>query len=118
MYGSHQHCVLCTLSLLLFLVASLCCVTLDGEIVAATLACCEERAAWTAGGTAPPGTERPSDHKTRIASRPEREKGFPEGLDGVGVVDRGVISWIPRLLPLLAPCFDLLFPIFQEDIVV
>ena len=86
------------------------CVTLDGDTDAATLACCDDSAACTAGGrAAPPGRARFSAHRTRIASRPDC--GFPLGLPGVGVVERGSMSWVDRPF---AGCFDLLFPSFQD----
>lgn len=62
---------------------------LDGETDAATLACWEFKADCTAGGTETPGGRlRPSAQSTRMASKPEREFGFPSGLPGVGVVER------------------------------
>ena len=57
--------------------ASLCWVTDEGETDAASLACCESRAFWTAGGnTVPYGTLNPSAQSTRIAKSPEREPVF------------------------------------------
>lgn len=64
--------------------------TLDGETEAASFACCVESAACTAGGRGVPGgSARPSAQRTRIVKRPVRDVGFPSGLAGVGVVERG-----------------------------
>lgn len=49
-----------------------------------------------------------------MARRPEREMGLPVGLDGVGVVERGVRSWMERLDDPLDGPLDLLLPIFQD----
>jgi hypothetical protein len=76
--------------------ASRLCVTLEGETDAATLACCVDSAACTEEGTVvPTGRARPSAHRTRMLRRPVREVGFPPGLLGVGVVDRGGSSGHP-----------------------
>jgi hypothetical protein len=62
--------------LLFAFLRSLSCVTEDGETAAATFACCEDKAAWTAGGmVVPDGRARPSAHRTRIVRRPVRAWG-------------------------------------------
>jgi len=84
MYGSVTN-------LLPFVLARRCCCTLEGETEAATLACWDARAFWTAGGRAvPDGKLRPSAHRTRMASKPDLALCplLPSGLPGVGVVER------------------------------
>lgn len=91
-----------------------CFVTDVGETDAATLACCEVKAACTAGGTEiPAGRAKPSAHITRIVSKPERKGRIPAGLPGVGVVER--LPMASSALRLLADDF---LPLSQDIVVV
>lgn len=74
----------------------------DGDTEAATLACWDVKADWTAGGIGVPlGKDKPSAPITRMVSRPDLNARFSSmafGLEGVGVVERLLTSSVLRLL--------------------